>query len=156
MYVHHGIHDIIFNFVGTLEASQVGVNPSFSHSHGSKLFLSRIVLLSFLHLHKVPDRLFMSSEDGRFAAESCDSILCSDAFQQDAAFNKTSRSLQELQQKDLGVKPQFRSAPQHIFYLGLSYHGALAVVTAPCSNSSFIIFTCCFFAASTCLKQRES
>ncbi|XP_056907954.1 ankyrin repeat domain-containing protein 27 isoform X4 [Takifugu flavidus] len=47
MYVHHGIHDIIFNFVGTLEASQ------------------------------------------------------------DAAFNKTSRSLQELQQKDLGVKPQF-------------------------------------------------
>lgn len=30
--------------------------------------------------------------------------------QQDAAFNKTSRSLQELQQKDLGVKPEFRSA----------------------------------------------
>lgn len=29
---------------------------------------------------------------------------------QDAAFNKTSRSLQELQQKDLGVKPEFRSA----------------------------------------------
>lgn len=25
MYVHHGIHDLIFNFVGTLEASQVGV-----------------------------------------------------------------------------------------------------------------------------------
>lgn len=24
MYVHHGIHDLIFNFVGTLEASQVG------------------------------------------------------------------------------------------------------------------------------------
>uniref|UniRef100_A0A3Q3EIX1 Ankyrin repeat domain 27 (VPS9 domain) n=1 Tax=Labrus bergylta TaxID=56723 RepID=A0A3Q3EIX1_9LABR len=47
MYVHHGIHDLIFNFVGTLEASQ------------------------------------------------------------DAAFNKTSRSLQELQQKDLGVKPEF-------------------------------------------------
>ncbi|XP_038561074.1 ankyrin repeat domain-containing protein 27 [Micropterus salmoides] len=47
MYVHHGIHDLIFNFVGTLEASQ------------------------------------------------------------DAAFNKTSRSLQDLQQKDLGVKPEF-------------------------------------------------
>ncbi|XP_070828614.1 ankyrin repeat domain-containing protein 27 [Chaetodon trifascialis] len=47
MYVHHGIHDLIFNFVGTLEASQ------------------------------------------------------------DAAFNKTSRSLQELQQKDVGVKPEF-------------------------------------------------
>lgn len=25
MYVHHGIHDLIFNFVGTLEAGQVGV-----------------------------------------------------------------------------------------------------------------------------------
>ncbi|KAG7522037.1 ankyrin repeat domain-containing protein 27 isoform X1 [Solea senegalensis] len=47
MYVHHGIHDLIFNFVGMLEASQ------------------------------------------------------------DAAFNKTTRSLQELQQKDLGVKPEF-------------------------------------------------
>ncbi|XP_028264059.1 ankyrin repeat domain-containing protein 27 isoform X2 [Parambassis ranga] len=47
MYVHHGIHDLIFNFVGTLEASQ------------------------------------------------------------DAAFNKTTRSLQELQQTDLGVKPEF-------------------------------------------------
>ncbi|XP_067446774.1 ankyrin repeat domain-containing protein 27 [Thunnus thynnus] len=47
MYVHHGIHDLIFNFVGTLEASQ------------------------------------------------------------DAAFNKTTRSLQDLQQKELGVKPEF-------------------------------------------------
>nr|XP_020471416.1 ankyrin repeat domain-containing protein 27 isoform X2 [Monopterus albus] len=47
MYVHHGVHDLIFNFVGTLEASQ------------------------------------------------------------DATFNKTTRSLQELQQKDLGVKPEF-------------------------------------------------
>lgn len=47
MYVHHGIHDLIFNFVGTLEASQ------------------------------------------------------------DAAFNKMTRSLGELQQKDLGVKPDF-------------------------------------------------
>ncbi|XP_054476573.1 ankyrin repeat domain-containing protein 27 [Anoplopoma fimbria] len=47
MYVHHGIHDFIFNFVGTLEASQ------------------------------------------------------------DAAFNKTTRSLQELQQSELGVKPEF-------------------------------------------------
>uniref|UniRef100_H3CYI9 Ankyrin repeat domain 27 n=1 Tax=Tetraodon nigroviridis TaxID=99883 RepID=H3CYI9_TETNG len=46
-YVHHRIHDLIFTFVGTLEASQ------------------------------------------------------------DAAFNKTSRSLQELQQKDLGVTPEF-------------------------------------------------
>lgn len=25
IYVHHGIHDLIFNFVGTLEASQVGL-----------------------------------------------------------------------------------------------------------------------------------
>ncbi|XP_046889460.1 ankyrin repeat domain-containing protein 27 [Hypomesus transpacificus] len=47
MYIHHGIHDLIFNFVGTLEASQ------------------------------------------------------------DAAFNKTTRSLQDLQLKDLGVKPEF-------------------------------------------------
>ncbi|CAN9499033.1 unnamed protein product [Ophioblennius macclurei] len=47
IYVHHGIHSFIFNFVGTLEASQ------------------------------------------------------------DAAFNKTSRSLQDLQQKHLGVKPEF-------------------------------------------------
>ncbi|KAM8861624.1 ankyrin repeat domain-containing protein 27 [Synchiropus picturatus] len=47
MYVHHGIHDLIFSFVGTLEASQ------------------------------------------------------------DAAFNKTTRSLQELQLKDLGVRPEF-------------------------------------------------
>lgn len=98
----------------------------------------------------------MSGEDGRFAAESFYSVLCSDAFQQDAAFNKTSRSLQELQQKDLGVKPQFRSAPQHIFSLGLSYHGVLAIVTASCSNSSFIIFNCCVSAALTCLEQRES
>ncbi|KAM6973384.1 ankyrin repeat domain-containing protein 27 [Aplochiton taeniatus] len=47
MYIHHGIYDFIFNFVGSLEASQ------------------------------------------------------------DAAFNKTTRSLQDLQQKDLGVKPEF-------------------------------------------------
>ncbi|KAM8892454.1 ankyrin repeat domain-containing protein 27 [Spinachia spinachia] len=47
MYVHHGIHGLIFNFVGTLEANQ------------------------------------------------------------DAAFNKTNRSLQELQQDELGVKPEF-------------------------------------------------
>lgn len=26
MYVHHGIHELIFNFVGTLEASQVGLS----------------------------------------------------------------------------------------------------------------------------------
>lgn len=47
IYIHHGIHDLIFNLVGTLEACQ------------------------------------------------------------DASFNKISRSLQELQQKDLGVKPEF-------------------------------------------------
>ncbi|XP_007551458.1 ankyrin repeat domain-containing protein 27 isoform X2 [Poecilia formosa] len=47
IYIHHGIHDLIFNLVGTLE--------------------------------------------------SC----------QDASFNKTTRSLQDLQQKDLGVKPEF-------------------------------------------------
>uniref|UniRef100_A0A4W5NA48 Ankyrin repeat domain 27 n=1 Tax=Hucho hucho TaxID=62062 RepID=A0A4W5NA48_9TELE len=47
MYIHHGIHDFIFNFVGTLEASQ------------------------------------------------------------DSAFNKTTRGLQDLQQKDLGVKSEF-------------------------------------------------
>uniref|UniRef100_A0A673WB01 Ankyrin repeat domain 27 n=1 Tax=Salmo trutta TaxID=8032 RepID=A0A673WB01_SALTR len=47
MYIHHGIHDLIFNFVGTLEASQ------------------------------------------------------------DSAFNKTTRGLQDLQQKDLGVKSEF-------------------------------------------------
>uniref|UniRef100_A0A3B4YVW7 Ankyrin repeat domain 27 (VPS9 domain) n=1 Tax=Seriola lalandi dorsalis TaxID=1841481 RepID=A0A3B4YVW7_SERLL len=37
---------------------------------------------------------------------SC-SHVSSAACQQDAAFNKTTRSLQELQQKDLGVKPEF-------------------------------------------------
>uniref|UniRef100_A0A7N8XYC7 Ankyrin repeat domain 27 (VPS9 domain) n=1 Tax=Mastacembelus armatus TaxID=205130 RepID=A0A7N8XYC7_9TELE len=47
IYVHHGIHDLIFNYVGMLEASQ------------------------------------------------------------DGSFNKTTRSLQELQQKSLGVKPEF-------------------------------------------------
>lgn len=47
MYIHHGIHDLLFSYVGTLEASR------------------------------------------------------------DAAFNKTTRSLQELQQKDLGVKSEF-------------------------------------------------
>ncbi|XP_064807433.1 ankyrin repeat domain-containing protein 27-like isoform X5 [Oncorhynchus masou masou] len=47
MYIHHGIHDLIFNFVGTLEASQ------------------------------------------------------------DSAFNKTTRGLQDLQQKDLGFKSEF-------------------------------------------------
>ncbi|XP_054631968.1 ankyrin repeat domain-containing protein 27 isoform X2 [Dunckerocampus dactyliophorus] len=47
VYLHHGIHGLIFNLVGTLEASQ------------------------------------------------------------DAAFNKTTRSLQDLQHKDLGVRPEF-------------------------------------------------
>ncbi|KAA0724150.1 Ankyrin repeat domain-containing protein 27 [Triplophysa tibetana] len=47
MYIHHGIHDLLFSYVGTLEASR------------------------------------------------------------DAAFNKTTRSLQDLQQKDLGVKTEF-------------------------------------------------
>ncbi|XP_064168093.1 ankyrin repeat domain-containing protein 27 [Anguilla rostrata] len=47
MYIHHGIHDYIFKYVGTIEASQ------------------------------------------------------------DAAFNKITRSLQDLQQKDLGVKSEF-------------------------------------------------
>lgn len=31
MYVHHGIHELIFNFVGTLEASQVGVKSALPH-----------------------------------------------------------------------------------------------------------------------------
>ncbi|MCI4381923.1 hypothetical protein PGIGA_G00257430 [Pangasianodon gigas] len=47
MYIHNGIHDLLFSYVGTLEATQ------------------------------------------------------------DAAFNKTTRGLQELQQKDLGVKSDF-------------------------------------------------
>uniref|UniRef100_A0A3B1J5F3 Ankyrin repeat domain 27 n=1 Tax=Astyanax mexicanus TaxID=7994 RepID=A0A3B1J5F3_ASTMX len=47
MYIHHGIHDFLFSYVGTLEASQ------------------------------------------------------------DAAFNKTARGLQDLQQKDIGVKSEF-------------------------------------------------
>ncbi|RXN31025.1 ankyrin repeat domain-containing 27 isoform X2 [Labeo rohita] len=50
MYIHHGIHDLLFSYVGTLEASR------------------------------------------------------------DAAFNKTTRSLQDLQQKELGVKSEFRMA----------------------------------------------
>lgn len=48
MYVHHDIYDLIFKYVGTMEASE------------------------------------------------------------DAAFNKITRSLQDLQQKDIGVKPEFR------------------------------------------------
>ncbi|XP_076863215.1 ankyrin repeat domain-containing protein 27 [Brachyhypopomus gauderio] len=47
MYIHHSIHDVLFSYVGSLEASQ------------------------------------------------------------DAAFNKTTRGLQDLQQKDLGVKTEF-------------------------------------------------
>ncbi|XP_029464279.1 ankyrin repeat domain-containing protein 27 isoform X2 [Rhinatrema bivittatum] len=47
MYIHHGIHDLIFKYVGTIEASE------------------------------------------------------------DAAFNKITRSLQDIQQKDIGVKPEF-------------------------------------------------
>nr|XP_055047827.1 ankyrin repeat domain-containing protein 27 [Misgurnus anguillicaudatus] len=47
MYIHHGIHDLLFSYVGTLEASR------------------------------------------------------------DAAFNKTTRSLHDLQQKELGVKSEF-------------------------------------------------
>uniref|UniRef100_A0A8C2BHZ9 Ankyrin repeat domain 27 (VPS9 domain) n=1 Tax=Cyprinus carpio TaxID=7962 RepID=A0A8C2BHZ9_CYPCA len=47
MYIHHGIHDLLFSYVGSLEASR------------------------------------------------------------DAAFNKTTRSLQDLQQKELGVKSEF-------------------------------------------------
>ncbi|KAI7811583.1 putative ankyrin repeat domain-containing protein 27 [Triplophysa rosa] len=47
MYIHHGIHDLLFSYVGTLEASR------------------------------------------------------------DAAFNKMTRSLQDLQQKELGVKTEF-------------------------------------------------
>lgn len=34
MYVHHGIHDLIFNFVGTLEASQVCLLSLFCHTDG--------------------------------------------------------------------------------------------------------------------------
>ncbi|NXX43177.1 ANR27 protein, partial [Tricholaema leucomelas] len=47
MYIHHAIYDLVFKYVGTMEASE------------------------------------------------------------DAAFNKITRSLQDLQQKDIGVKPQF-------------------------------------------------
>lgn len=36
---------------------------------------------------------------------------------QDAAFNKTTRSLQELQLKDLGVKPEFRSVQYCFLFL---------------------------------------
>ncbi|MEJ1289013.1 ankyrin repeat domain 27 (VPS9 domain) [Cricetulus griseus] len=50
MYVHHDIYDLIFKYVGTMEANE------------------------------------------------------------DAAFNKITRSLQDLQQKDIGVKPEFRMA----------------------------------------------
>lgn len=58
--------------------------------------------------------------------------------QQDAAFNKTSRSLQELQHKDLGVKPNFRSA-QPLLETGC--YGNVVMETAVCSHSK-----CCFFA----------
>lgn len=44
---------------------------------------------------------------------SCDSVVCVCVPEQDAAFNKTTRGLQELQQKDLGVKADFRSV-QHM------------------------------------------
>ncbi|KAI6077673.1 Ankyrin repeat domain-containing protein 27 isoform X2 [Aix galericulata] len=50
MYIHHAIYDLVFKYVGTIEASE------------------------------------------------------------DAAFNKITRSLQDLQQKDIGVKPEFRMA----------------------------------------------
>ncbi|ROJ64723.1 Ankyrin repeat domain-containing protein 27 [Anabarilius grahami] len=53
MYIHHGIHDLLFSYVGTLEASR------------------------------------------------------------DAAFNKTTRSLQDLQQKELGVKSEFSNPALH-------------------------------------------
>lgn len=43
-------------------------------------------------------------DDGKSVSHSSSS-----SSSQDAAFNKTSRSLQELQQKELGVKPEFRS-----------------------------------------------
>lgn len=56
MYVHHSIHDIIFTFVGTLEASQVGVNPSVFWFH----FCTFIVLVSFLHLHTSSWLVFMA------------------------------------------------------------------------------------------------
>lgn len=41
------------------------------------------------------------------------SVTLHSFYHQDAAFNKTSRSLQELQQKELGVKPEFRSELHH-------------------------------------------
>lgn len=44
VYVHHSIHDIIFTFVGTLEASQVGEKPS----------CVRVVLVPFVHLEDSP------------------------------------------------------------------------------------------------------
>uniref|UniRef100_A0AAX7TDC8 VPS9 domain-containing protein n=1 Tax=Astatotilapia calliptera TaxID=8154 RepID=A0AAX7TDC8_ASTCA len=43
--------------------------------------------------------------------KSSSPVSCA-AGRQDAAFNKTTRSLQELQQKELGVKPEFRSVPE--------------------------------------------
>ncbi|CAG01081.1 unnamed protein product, partial [Tetraodon nigroviridis] len=92
-YVHHRIHDLIFTFVGTLEASQVGVSPALERTFGC---LGQFVLQS-------------SSPPVEAAGELLLEVSVSSALQ-DAAFNKTSRSLQELQQKDLGVTPEFRSA----------------------------------------------
>lgn len=58
---------------------------------------------------------------------------------QDAAFNKTSRSLQQLQHKDLGVKPHFRSAPP---LLDTGRYDNVVMETAACSHSN-----CCCCAA---------
>ena len=84
MYIHHGIHDLIFNFVGTLEASQV--------------------------LHLLFDLLKPTSPSSQRCYKRLNVLLslCLPS-SQDAAFNKTARGLQDLQQKDLGVKPEFRS-----------------------------------------------
>lgn len=42
MYVHHGIHDLIFNFVGTLEASQVGVTLEAQYALYVSRYLSSV------------------------------------------------------------------------------------------------------------------
>lgn len=61
------------------------------------------------------NRVFLSHAAVMLLKHQLTVLSCShvSSASQDAAFNKTTRSLQELQQKDLGVKPEFRSV-QHI------------------------------------------
>lgn len=50
MYVHHGIHDLIFNFVGTLEASQVGLKHHTEILCDGNMFFTDETICIFSHI----------------------------------------------------------------------------------------------------------